>query len=92
MSSYASARKYAATPRKRKETMESDISSHPLRTKAEAASPEMPCPPHGPILIKAVEKSAYSASCLACGLEGPKREDGWDAKLAFDEAFGAISQ
>jgi hypothetical protein len=91
VSIYASARKYSDTPRKRKETMESDVSTHPLRSKAEVGRPEMSCPPHGPILIKAVEKRAYSASCLSCGLEGPKQEDGWDAKLAFDEAFGAIS-
>ena len=50
------------------------------------------CPPHGPILVQAVKKGPYEegpyvASCLACGLAGPEREDGWEAKLAFDEAF-----
>ena len=71
--------------------MEGDVSSKPLRTNAEVARREMPCPPHGPILIKAVEKREYAASCLTCGLEGPKLEDGWDAKLALDKAFGALS-
>ncbi len=45
------------------------------------------CPPHGPILVDASEGSYYVASCLGCGLRGPEREDGREAKLAFDEAF-----
>jgi hypothetical protein len=43
------------------------------------------CPPHGPILVAASEEGRYAASCLACGFRGPEREDGWEAKLAFDE-------
>jgi hypothetical protein len=70
-------------------TMERGISREPKRTKAEFSGHRKPCPPHGPILIQAVDKRAYVASCLACGLEGPELEDGWEAKLAFDEAFGA---
>jgi hypothetical protein len=45
------------------------------------------CPPHGPIMVAASEEGRYAASCLACGLRGPEREDGWEAKLAFDEAI-----
>jgi hypothetical protein len=41
-------------------------------------------------LRKAVEEDTYVASCLACRLVGLEREDGWDAKLAFDEAFGTL--
>ena len=43
------------------------------------------CPPHGPIMVAASEEGYYLASCLACGVAGPQREDGWEAKLAFDE-------
>ena len=43
------------------------------------------CPPHGPIMVAASEEGRYSASCLACGVRGPEREDGREAKLAFDE-------
>jgi hypothetical protein len=45
------------------------------------------CPPHGPIMAAASEEGRYVASCLACGVAGPEREDGWEAKLAFDEAL-----
>jgi hypothetical protein len=45
-----------------------------------------PCPPHGPLLVHAVKENCYVAQCLACGLEGPERKDGLDAKQAFDEA------
>jgi hypothetical protein len=45
------------------------------------------CPPHGPLWVHAVEEGIYEASCLVCGAAGPKREDGWEAKLAFDESF-----
>jgi hypothetical protein len=45
------------------------------------------CPPHGPLLVGALEKGVYVTSCLVCGLQGPERPDGWEAKLAFDEAF-----
>src|SRR3712207_2380958 len=51
-------------------TMERGISREPKRTKAEFSGHQKPCPPHGPILIQAVDKRAYVASCLACGLEG----------------------
>ncbi len=44
-------------------------------------------PPHGPMMVAAVERRAYVARCLRCGLSGPTREDGVDAKRAFDEAF-----
>ena len=48
------------------------------------------CPPHGPILVRAIEtKVAYVASCLKCGRAGPRRSDGWEAKLAFDESYGS---
>jgi hypothetical protein len=70
--------------------MEKDIPRHPLTDSAEPNRREKPCPPHGPILVRATDQRTFTASCLACGLEGPKREDGWEAKLAFDEAFGAL--
>jgi hypothetical protein len=43
------------------------------------------CPPHGPLLVEAVRAGSYVARCLACGLRGPVREDGVEAKRAFDE-------
>jgi hypothetical protein len=45
------------------------------------------CPPHGPHLIDAVEEGLYVARCLACGVAGPKRKDGLEAKLAFDQTW-----
>jgi hypothetical protein len=45
------------------------------------------CPPHGPVMVAASEEGRYAASCLACGARGPEREDGWEAKLAFDKAI-----
>ena len=45
------------------------------------------CPPHGPIMVAASEDGRYAAWCLACGLRGPERDNGWEAKLAFDEAL-----
>jgi hypothetical protein len=45
------------------------------------------CPPHSPIVVEASEGGYYAASCLACGARGPEREDVWEAKAAFDEAF-----
>ncbi len=45
------------------------------------------CPPHGPIMVAASGEGLYAASCMACGVGGPEREDGWEAKLAFDEAL-----
>ena len=37
-------------------------------------------------MVAASGGGRYAASCLACGLRGPEREDGWEAKVAFDEA------
>lgn len=45
------------------------------------------CPPHGPILVGASEEGVYTATCLSCGVQGPERSDGWEAKLAFDQRF-----
>ena len=45
-----------------------------------------PCPPHGPMMVAAVERNAYVARCLRCGLSGPARGDGVDAKRAFEDA------
>jgi hypothetical protein len=33
----------------------------------------------------------WVARCLACGLAGGEREDGLEAKLAFDEAINALT-
>jgi hypothetical protein len=66
--------------------MENDVSRQPLRPKAEVVRREKPCPPHGPILVEVVENRAHKASCLACGLEGPEREDRREAELAFAAA------
>ena len=68
--------------------MEKAILRGHLTDRADLHRREKPCSPHGPILIQAIEGTTYAASCLACGLAGPEREDGWEAKLAFDEAFG----
>jgi hypothetical protein len=71
--------------------MENDFPRAPLGNGAEPTGRRRSCPPHGPILIQAVDEGAARvASCLACGLKGPERKDGWEAKLAFDEAFGAL--
>jgi hypothetical protein len=70
--------------------MEKAILRRPFSDRAESHRREKPCSPHGPILIEAIEATTYAASCLACGLAGPEREDGWEAKLAFDEAFGTL--
>jgi hypothetical protein len=45
-----------------------------------------PCPPHGPLWVHAVKEGSYVTQCLACGLEGPERKDGLEAKRAFDAA------
>ena len=45
------------------------------------------CPPHGPLTVSASEDGHYATSCLRCGTRGPEREDGWEAKLAFDEVL-----
>jgi hypothetical protein len=40
-------------------------------------------------MVGADEDGVYVASCLACGVSGPEREDGWEAKTAFDEHFAS---
>ena len=45
------------------------------------------CPPHGPHLVEVIEGGRYVARCLACGLAGSVREDGLQAKLAFDQGW-----
>lgn len=52
-----------------------------------AVGGDKPCPPHGPVYIRAVRAQTYAAQCLTCGLTGPEREGSWTAKLAFDKAF-----
>ena len=54
---------------------------------ARATAERRECPPHGPLLVGASGKGIYTASCLRCGVRGPERSDGWEAKLAFDECF-----
>jgi hypothetical protein len=49
-----------------------------------------PCPVHGPLLIHPLRETAYVAVCLSCGMIGPEREDGWGAKLAFDESLRLV--
>jgi len=43
------------------------------------------CPPHTPLLVQCSGEGHYVAQCLACGLEGPDREDASKARLAFEE-------
>ena len=43
------------------------------------------CPLHGPHVVDAVKEGSYVARCLACGVAGPERQDGLEAKLAFDQ-------
>jgi hypothetical protein len=45
-----------------------------------------PCPPHGPMMVAAVGRNAYVARCPRCGLSGPQRGDGVDAKRALRDA------
>jgi hypothetical protein len=51
-----------------------------------------PCPPHSPILVGAIDGAsrAYVARCLACEATGPVRENGLEAKLAFDESLETL--
>jgi hypothetical protein len=42
---------------------------------------------HSPLVGEATEEGSYTLRCLACGVEGPEREDILKAKLAFDEAI-----
>jgi hypothetical protein len=70
--------------------MEKAILRRPLTERVGVHRREELCPRHGPILIQRIEGTTYVASCLACGLVGPEREDGWEAKLALDAAFGTL--
>jgi hypothetical protein len=45
------------------------------------------CPPHGPHVVDALKEGSYVARCLACGLVGPERQAGLEAKLAFDQRW-----
>ena len=45
------------------------------------------CPPHTPLLVQATGYGYCVARCLACGLQGPKRENTSKARLAFDESY-----
>ena len=49
-------------------------------------SGSMPCPPHGPFLVFAVKESSYVTKCVACGLQGPEREDSEEATQAIGQA------
>lgn len=68
-------------------TTHKGTSGRPARSRRRDRTGRGSCPPHGPILVAASEEGHYVASCLACGAAGPEREDGWEAKLAFDEAL-----
>jgi hypothetical protein len=74
-----------------RQIMEDAIPRHPLTDEAEVYGRKRPCLRHGPILIRPTHPGTYTASCVTCGLAGPEREDGWEAKLAFDEALGPYS-
>jgi hypothetical protein len=54
-----------------------------------------PCPPHGPVLVAAVVigymPRGWVARCLTCGLASAEREDGLEAKLAFDDDLDALT-
>jgi hypothetical protein len=53
-------------------------SSEPSRRK--------PCPPHTPLLlVRATEDGHCVVRCLACGLQGPERENSSKARLAFEQ-------
>jgi hypothetical protein len=45
------------------------------------------CPVHGLHVVVAVKEGSYVAQCLACGLAGPERQEGLEAKLAFDQRW-----
>ena len=45
------------------------------------------CPPHGPHLVTALGEGRQAVRCLKCGLVGPGRTDGLEAKLAFDQRW-----
>ena len=46
-----------------------------------------PCPPHTPLLVQDTEDGYCLVRCLACGLQGPKRENTSKARLAFEESY-----
>ena len=45
------------------------------------------CPPHGPHLVTALGEGRHVVRCLKCGLAGPERKNGQNAKLAFDQRW-----
>jgi len=45
------------------------------------------CPPHTPLLVQATGDGYGVVRCLACGLQGPKRESSSKARLAFEESY-----
>ena len=45
------------------------------------------CPLHDPHVVDALKEGSYVARCLACGLVGPERQDGLEAKLAFAQRW-----
>jgi hypothetical protein len=51
--------------------------------------------PHGPVLVEAVVigevPRGWAARCLASGLASAERDEGLEAKLAFDEALDALT-
>jgi hypothetical protein len=46
-----------------------------------------PRPPHTPLLVQATGYGYCLVRCLACRLQGPKRENTSKARLAFDESY-----
>jgi hypothetical protein len=44
-----------------------------------------PCPPHTPLLVQDTEDGYCLVRCLACGLQGPERENSSIARLAFEQ-------
>jgi hypothetical protein len=46
-----------------------------------------PCPPHTPLLVQATGYGYGLARCLACGLQGPERQNSSKARQAFDESY-----
>jgi hypothetical protein len=44
-----------------------------------------PCPQHTPLLVGATDDGHCVVRCLACGLQGPERENSSKARLAFEQ-------
>ena len=42
-------------------------------------------PPHTPLLVRATEDGHCVARCLACGLQGPERENSSKARLVSEQ-------